>query len=61
MELCVCLMFGMYNFLYLIVNAFRCVTIIYTFICKAEILSTNHLYIIFFYTPDMYSLMMATL
>jgi len=60
MEHCVCLMFGIYNFLYLIVNAFMCVTIIYTFICKAEILSTNHLYIISFYTPDTYNLMMTT-
>jgi len=60
MEHCVCLKFGIYNFLHLIVNAFMCVTIIYTFICKAEILSTNHLYIISFYTPDMYSLMVAT-
>jgi len=60
MEHCVCLMFGIYHFLYLIVNAFMCVTNVCTFICKAEILSTNHLYIISFYTPDMYSLMMAT-
>jgi len=59
MEHCVWLKFGIYNFLYLIVNAFVSVTIICIFIWKAEILSTDHLYIISFCTPDMYSLMMA--